>query len=411
MGPVDPVATLRAVVQPYIERFQNEDFETAYHHLMQKDRYSVREFLRHEHDKSEEEIQYLEAFGGSSNLFDGAFTEYVLEQLQFSTEDWACIENGTQELADNALRTIGPQAPLKLNQRVKKISLCGEALKVEVTGEKDCLTYDTVFCTTSLGCASRIDLQEANLNWGQKTAIRNLAYSAATKVGMLFSKPWWRTLNPPIDSGGFAQTDELLRICVYPSYNLTDDLNSPAVLLCSYTWTQDAMRLGSIIHKDSPRGEEELKELMLEGLARLHAITYEEIKGYYISHHAHDWYHDPFASGAYASFAPRQFTELYPYLKQPAAHGKLIFAGEATSTYHAWILGALTSAYRAVIAFLCRYNKEEEIIRMAGEFGPFDRHEINEIKWQTLFSFVESIQDQFSSESIQNLMAMLSAPE
>ena len=56
-------------------------------------------------------------------------------------------------------------------------------------------------------------------------------------------------------------------------------------------WSQDATRIGSLVNLDSPRGEDELKGLMLYNLARLHSTneTFEEvyamIKLSYITHH------------------------------------------------------------------------------------------------------------------------------
>ena len=74
-----------------------------------------------------------------------------------------------------------------------------------------------------------------------------------------------------------ARTDLPLRVCVYPSYNNKDqnlnpdwDPEKPAVLLCSYTWGQDAQRIGSLISKESPVGEEQLKNVLLHNLALLH---------------------------------------------------------------------------------------------------------------------------------------------
>ena len=56
-------------------------------------------------------------------------------------------------------------------------------------------------------------------------------------------------------------------------------------------WSQDATRIGSLVNLDSPRGEEELKGLMLYNLARLHSNNedfdeiYAMIKRSYITHH------------------------------------------------------------------------------------------------------------------------------
>ena len=46
-------------------------------------------------------------------------------------------------------------------------------------------------------------------------------------------------------------------------------------------------------------------------------------------------------------FGPGQFQSLYKHVTIPAAHA-LHFAGEATSVHHAWVEGALSSAFRSV---------------------------------------------------------------
>ena len=55
----------------------------------------------------------------------------------------------------------------------------------------------------------------------------------------------------------------------------------------------------------------------------------------YQSHHAFNWTHDPYTSGAFALFGPGQFENYYPYLVRPAADGKLHMVGEPSSGHHA----------------------------------------------------------------------------
>jgi monoamine oxidase len=59
----------------------------------------------------------------------------------------------------------------------------------------------------------------------------------------------------------------------------------------------------------------------------------------------HSWYNDPYARGAFALFEPEQETRLQTAIVQP--EGRIHFAGEHTSLYHAWIQGALESGIRA----------------------------------------------------------------
>ena len=65
--------------------------------------------------------------------------------------------------------------------------------------------------------------------------------------------------------------------------------------------------------------------------------------------HGFDWYHNQFTIGAFAQFAPGQFSTLYADILQPAGrYGNFHFAGELASHHHAWVAGALDSAIRVV---------------------------------------------------------------
>ena len=56
--------------------------------------------------------------------------------------------------------------------------------------------------------------------------------------------------------------------------------------------------------------------------------------------------------GAFALFGPSQFRISYPEITKPL-HGVLHFAGEACSVYHAWVVGALDSAYNTLLQVVC----------------------------------------------------------
>ncbi|KAG2417775.1 hypothetical protein HFD88_008994 [Aspergillus terreus] len=373
----DPSQLLRARLQVFIDLLEYNPAE-GLRVLLDLDNYSTGQYLMERCGMSRQEVEYLETFTGSTNLFYRAFTEEVLEMVDFTSDDWKCIEDGAQTLADKAIAKLKTK-PL-LQKKVTKIYPVpsrpqskpqARPLLVDIAGEPEPWQYDAVVLTTSLGCAERMDLTQANLTWDLKQSIRRLGYAAATKVGIKFSRAWWMA-DCGITTGGFAVTDEPLRICVYPSYNLHDDPKEPAVLLCSYTWTQDADRMATMVSRRSPANEDELRELLLRGLARLHGKDYEEIRAMYITHHAWAWYQDPWTTGAYASFEPAQWADLYWSLSVPAAQGRLIFAGEVASTHHAWILGALESGYRAVAYILITFGLFSDLDRLKELFGSTD---------------------------------------
>jgi monoamine oxidase len=57
------------------------------------------------------------------------------------------------------------------------------------------------------------------------------------------------------------------------------------------------------------------------------------------------WYGDRWARGAFAMVAPGQQTALQADILRP--EGRILFAGEHCSLYHAWIQGSLESGIDA----------------------------------------------------------------
>lgn len=371
------------------------DFQKGFEMLMGVDEYSTRQYLRDpQHQKLDfYSIQWLETNNTSSNLFDQAFTESVIDSFDFDTpnekpddkENWFCIDGGSSLVTKKMESSI--EGSVEHYKRVNKITTDeNKDLVVSVVNEpKPRKPYTTVFNTTSLGCLQRMDLTGLSLHPSQKDAIRSLHYDDSAKVAIKFSYPWW-IKDCGISSGGTGNTDIPLRTCVYPSYNLNDGLDKEAVLLCSYTWSQDATRIGSLINRHSPEGEGELLDLLIENIVRLHAQNFwltsggkgtpnelrEIIKGAYVTHHAFSWSHDPFTSGAFALFGPGQFRNLAPYLRRPAADSRFHICGEHTSCHHAWVVGSLNSAYMAVHRFLNRFDMFAEIEKMEAEWGTVD---------------------------------------
>ncbi|KAL2013004.1 hypothetical protein VTN00DRAFT_529 [Thermoascus crustaceus] len=170
-------------------------------------------------------------------------------------------------------------------------------------------TYAGVFNSTTLGCLKRIDTSKAGLNY---TMLRSKRFG-----------PWVMALPRRSESsssvhGGYmisaATTsrwvDWVIRTsqsgtCVYPSYDIYDPPTEPAVLLRSYIWQQDALRIRALMsdnpdHTQKVEEEADLKELLFRDLARLHKSDdmseeelYRLISDNYIDHHAYDRYHDP----------------------------------------------------------------------------------------------------------------------
>ena len=310
--------------------------------------------------------------------------------------DWWCIEGGTQQIAEKMQGTLKQKEAVKFNKTVAALSYADkdcDQIDVTVKEDNEPRKYDAVFNSATLGAMQHMQLEGLNLNWGTKSAIRSLGYGASCKVGIRFKTLWWRDKEVLgencVNGGGQGKTDLPIRTCVYPSYNVHDKPGEPGVLLASYTWSQDADRVGSLISQNSPEGEDELKEVLIHDLARLHANPlnpggvkeddgeykrlHKIISDAYITHYAYNWHDNPRSVGAFAYFGPGQFQNMYPHIIWN--DGKHIIVGEVASAHHAWVVGALESAVRGVYQFLNRHSKHDEKICKAAR-----AYENNDIK-------------------------------
>lgn len=232
--------------------------------------------------------------------------------------------------------------------------------------------YSQVICTVPLGCLAAIDTTQCELSYMQKMAVRTLNYDTSTKVALKFDKRWWedgQIMNGRTIEGGSSSTDIPIRTCVYPSYGLNCGAEAPGVLLASYSWSQDAQRLGGLAQGAGTEADAILVERTLDNLSTLHGISREDM-GELQDHYALTWHNDVNALGAFALFGPGQFgtpdeahhfDSMFTSMKTPAGYGKVHFAGEATSVHHAWILGGLNSAWRAVFNAVDAGKKQELI--------------------------------------------------
>ncbi|KAG9127559.1 hypothetical protein FRC07_012304 [Ceratobasidium sp. 392] len=349
-----------------------ENYDDGYEQLMVYDEYSTRAFMAFvkldEYTNPKTGVTYLEkplypttvinwleTMSFSSGWFDRAFSETILELLAFadgnSQTQWRCVKGGSDVITTTMLKRLQNDPNYKDNV---KIHLCHQAATVEydlgskkfnISGKyrpSEKLKGFEAFSKSGYSQAMRyMDLSSCRLDYAQRSALLMLQPGPSTKVGMKFKSNWWAKQGI---IGGQSTTDLPVRTVVYPSYG---DGKS-TVLIASYCWTQDANAMGALMQGKDSFDEVRLKNVILRDLAEIHKISLEELEDEFEAMYAYDWNHNPRTMGAYAFFGPGEFTSLYPNLTRPAAEGRLHFAGEAISTCHAWVAGALDSANRVV---------------------------------------------------------------
>ena len=141
-------------------------------------------------------------------------------------------------------------------------------------------------------------------------------------------------------------------------------------MIASYVWGQDSSRLGA--HLRTPEARAHLVDIALQDLAAMNNVTYDFLLSQYVDYHAWDWYQDEWSVGAFAIFSPDQFSNVMPALMTPAMEGHLHWAGEALSGGHAWIIGAVNSAYRTVVEVLKTEGRDDLIEKLIQMWGTID---------------------------------------
>lgn len=149
-------------------------------------------------------------------------------------------------------------------------------------------------------------------------------------------------------------------------------------MIASYIWGQDSSRLGSYFGTAEAR--EHLITITLQDLAAMNNVPYEFLRSQYVDSHAWDWYRSEWSVGAFAIFSPGQYSEVMPALLLPAQEGHLHFGGEALSSGHAWIIGAVNSAYRNVLEVLKTEGRDDLIDQLVQTWGTIDEVDLG---WYT----------------------------
>lgn len=291
------------------------------------DRYSLREFLQLK-GFSEGGIELF----GVMNFVEADMNNAVIEQLR---EDLGKAYVDMQEIVGGM--DLLPRAFYKELQSIVRFGAIVHAIDQNDDGVtvyyktesgRFSITGDYAICTLPFSVLRSIEVLKPFSHEKQK-AIRQLNYSASTKVLFQVGNRFWEEEDGI--TGGSTVTDLSVRRLNYPT---PDPSTTRGVLLASYTWGQDALQWGAM-------DEETRLEEALDDIAQIHPRIREE----YEVGASQAWYGDRWARGAFALFAPEQQSLLHHAILRP--EGRVYFAGEHCSLYHAWIQGALESGIRA----------------------------------------------------------------
>ncbi|KAJ7107855.1 hypothetical protein C8R44DRAFT_637286, partial [Mycena epipterygia] len=357
----------------------------GWNNLMKVDGWSTRGYLTYEGTGgktwSPDVIDYMETIESGTSMWNAAFSETVMDSLDFDypTDDpnervkWWCIHGGSNIIANKMAEQI-PSGIIQNGKHVTRIRAAGTDGFEVTCDDSPPTTYNHVITTIPFGCLRAVDTSNCDFGYMLNTAIRMLQYDASTKVAIKFTTRWWEgahingykcTVGDQM--GGVSSTDRPTRMVVYPSYGMGG--TTGATMIVSYTWSQDALRFSSLCRGNKSPEEESLKALILRDLTDIHGIVDKNGNTDYDylaslvdndTYDAWSWYNAANASGAYALFGPGQFSGLYTQVTKPV-RGMFHFAGEATSTHHGWVLGAINSAARVLQEIVCSISYSKYI--------------------------------------------------
>lgn len=269
----------------------------------------------------------FEAFMGMS------FLEVLKEQIAFKSSKHFYEITGGMDLLPKAFL---PQLKdyIMYHQKVLKIIQYKNSVTIQSvnthTSEHSMMNADLVIVTIPFSLLRFVEIEPYHsFSYNKHKAIREINYMSATKIGIEFKNRFWEREG---QLGGQTITDLPIRLTMYPNVGI--GTTGPAVVKVSYAWADEALTLSSLTN-------EERIQYALQNLSK---IWGNQVYSEFITGTSFSWSQNPFSCGAFSFFEPGQEEEFNPYIALP--EGRVHFAGEHTSNYHAWIQGAIESGIR-----------------------------------------------------------------
>ncbi|WP_018924615.1 flavin monoamine oxidase family protein [Salsuginibacillus kocurii] len=342
---------LESVVNPFLERYLQSSEEERKQMIRDFDEYSLYRFLTENpigpslSPGALHKVQVVFGFDGTTGLSFLDFFFNLINQIFIYEGDFVEITGGNDHLPKSFLPLL--EEDIYLDQRVERIVQRPDGVEVEtrspITGEFSQFSGDVVITTIPFSIFQFVEMEPyESVSYEKRKAIQTLHYVPAFKMMLEFSRPFW------VDDGimgGSSVLDTPPVYMFYPSH--LDNQESPAVIQATYTWGDHARYWEAL-------SEEEQIRAALKVAASLHG---DHIWDEYIGGAGYSWDANPFAGGCFAMYIPGQ-AATYPSIIQ-APEGRIHFAGEHTSMFHAWIEGAVDSGIRTAWEIQCLAEKGE----------------------------------------------------
>ncbi len=308
---IEPLMTLLA-----------EQGDDAWPEIVERyDDYSTREFLEANHWS----VGAIEMYGLLANqeaLMNSSFLELFREEAGNYYTNMLEIQGGTDRLPYAFLPELRDEIRFGARMIAIDQSPTDVSIHYQTRAGRSEQKGDYAILTAPFPVLRHIEALKP-FSRAKMRAIRELHYDASAKILFQCRRRFWEQDDGIF--GGGTITDLPVRNVYYPDHSRE---TGRGVMLASYTWSEDAQRWGSLTPEDR----------LVQALEDVAVIHPQVIREFEVGA-SHMWHDDEFAGGAFALFDPGQQTLLYDEIIRP--EGRIYFAGEHASLYHAWIQGAI----------------------------------------------------------------------
>lgn len=206
-------------------------------------------------------------------------------------------------------------------------------------------SFDYVICAVPFSVLRTMDVKP-QFSSLKMQAIKEVNYGNAQKSIFNCSRRFWEEQGI---FGGGSYTDLPITTIWYPSHppgqqiiNAGSSMTTanPAVLIASYGFNLDAVRLGGM-------QEDTRFEKLKRNVEEVHGLPKGVLNSIVTDFKTQVWNDDPLFRGAFCYYTPQQKKLFSWVMRSPEWNNKIFFAGEHVSGLHRWIQGALQSGMEA----------------------------------------------------------------
>ena len=317
-------------LKPMLDMLE-KDGDNAWEEIVVKyDQYSTREFLEL-NGWSEGMIEMFGLLANQESVMNSSFLELFREDSGNYYTNMIELQGGTDRLPYAFLPELKDNIRFGAKMTAMDQSPDDVTIHYQTHAGKFSETGDYAIITVPFPVLRHVEVLKP-FSRAKNRAIRQLHYDASAKILFQCKRRFWEEDDGIF--GGGTITDLPIRNLYYPDHGRE---TGRGVILASYTWSEDAQRWGSL------KPDDRIIQA-LDDVAEIHPQVIQEFE----VGTSWMWHDDEFAGGAFALFDPGQQTLLQEEIVKP--EGRIHFAGEHASLYHAWIQGAFESGLRSAIA-------------------------------------------------------------